>query len=215
MDADLDALATRLYVTIDDVLKDHPGWRPERPRIGIAPKLSDSELTLAVIQVLARLHVRTALDPLRETVRRSDMAGDASYGYCSSHSRWFWGLRLHLVTTPAGLGVPYALTSATTNERDTALAMFHLDADLINRPGQTLKADKGYRSAAFEAELNAAGITLIRPALKSETTRPGPTLIPGLPTHWQNLTRLLVWVRSLWCCRGAAGLSRGRSFRWR
>ena len=101
------------------------------------------------------------------------MAGYGSYGYCSGHSRWFWGLRLHLVTTPAGLPVPYALTSATTNERDTVLAMFHLDADVINRPGQTLKADKGYRSAAFEAELNAARITLIRLALKSETIRPG------------------------------------------
>ena len=32
----------------------------------------------------------------RETVRRSDLAGWAQYGYCASHSRWFWGLRLHL-----------------------------------------------------------------------------------------------------------------------
>ena len=31
-------------------------------------------------------------------------------------------------------------------------------------------ADKGYRSAAFEAELNARGITLIRPAIRSEQT---------------------------------------------
>ena len=234
MDADLDALATRLYVTIDDLLNDHPGWRPERPTIGIAPRLSDSELiTLAVIQALlgytserrfmryanAQLrawfpdlpqrasynkrlraaaptmqHVITHLarscpsytddvwlvdsTPVecgrsRQTVKRSDMAGYASYGYCSSHSRWFWGLRLHLVATPSGLPVAYALTSAKTDERDTALAMFYLDADLANRPGQTLIADKGYRSAAFEAELNTAGITLIRPALKSETTRPG------------------------------------------
>ncbi len=27
----------------------------------------------------------------RETVRRSDLAGHAGYGYCASHSRWFWG----------------------------------------------------------------------------------------------------------------------------
>ena len=41
----------------------------------------------------------------RETVKRSDMAGCASYGHCASHSRFFWGLRLHLITPPPGLPV--------------------------------------------------------------------------------------------------------------
>jgi hypothetical protein len=31
-------------------------------------------------------------------------------------------------------------------------------------------ADKGYRSATFEAELNDAGITLIRPTVRGEKT---------------------------------------------
>jgi len=35
----------------------------------------------------------------RETVKRSDLAGWAEYGYCASHSRFFRGLRLHLVCT--------------------------------------------------------------------------------------------------------------------
>ena len=35
----------------------------------------------------------------REAVRRSDLAGWAEYGYCASHSRYFWGLRLHLLAT--------------------------------------------------------------------------------------------------------------------
>jgi len=53
MNTDLDALVTRLYVTIDDLLIDNPAWRPERPAVGIAPRLSDAELvTLAVIQAL-------------------------------------------------------------------------------------------------------------------------------------------------------------------
>jgi hypothetical protein len=231
MNADLDALATRLYVTIDDLLKDHPDWQPERPAIGIAPQLSDAELiTLAVIQALlgytsehqfiryAHAHLRpwfaflperagynkrlraaaatmqhiiTTLaqncpsytDNLwlvdstpvecgrsRETVKRSDMAGYASYGYCASHSRWFWGLRLHLIATPSGLPIAYALTSAKTDERDTTLAMLQLDSNLTHRTGQVMMGDKGFRSAAFEAELNAAGITLIRPSLTSEKT---------------------------------------------
>lgn len=46
----------------------------------------------------------------RETVKRSDLAGWAGYGYCASHSRLFWGLRLHLITTVHGLPVAFALT---------------------------------------------------------------------------------------------------------
>ena len=38
MDADLDTLATALYVTTDDLLKDHPERVPPRPRVGIAPE---------------------------------------------------------------------------------------------------------------------------------------------------------------------------------
>jgi len=95
------------------------------------------------------------------------MAGWATYGYCASHSRYFWGLRLHLVATPSGLPVAFALTSATTDERDTALDMIAMDPNLA-RPGQILITDKGYRSATFEAALTNAGITLIRPTYRTE-----------------------------------------------
>ena len=55
MGPDLDTLATTLYVTVDDLLIQYPEWAPQRPAVGIAPKLSDAELvTLAVIQVLLR-----------------------------------------------------------------------------------------------------------------------------------------------------------------
>ncbi|MET3812603.1 hypothetical protein ABIB14_003737, partial [Arthrobacter sp. UYEF3] len=33
----------------------------------------------------------------RETVKRSDLSGHAGYGYCASHSRYFWGFRLYPV----------------------------------------------------------------------------------------------------------------------
>lgn len=57
----------------------------------------------------------------RETVKRSDLAGWAEYGYCASHSRFFWGLRLHLVCTLQGLPVAFALTGAKADERETLL----------------------------------------------------------------------------------------------
>jgi hypothetical protein len=44
----------------------------------------------------------------RETAKRSDLAGWAEYGYCASHSRYFWGLRLHLVATLQGLPLGWA-----------------------------------------------------------------------------------------------------------
>ena len=53
MDADLDTLATALYVRTDDLLKACPERVPWRPRVGIAPKITDAELiTLAVMQAL-------------------------------------------------------------------------------------------------------------------------------------------------------------------
>ena len=53
MDADLDTLATALYVRTDDLLKITPERAPWRPAVGIAPKISDAEVvTLAVMQAL-------------------------------------------------------------------------------------------------------------------------------------------------------------------
>lgn len=232
MNPDLDTLATRLYVTIDDLLIEHPEWVPQRPTVGIAPKLTDAELlTLAVLQALlgytsearfiryAHAHLRPWFPHLpdrpgynkrlrraghlmqhvtayltrscpswnddlwlidstpveygrsRETVKRSDLAGWATYGYCASHSRFFWGLRLHLITTPSGLPVAFALAGAKTDERDTALDMLAANPELV-RPGQVLMADKGYRRVEFEAALNSAGITLIRPTFGNDQPRP-------------------------------------------
>jgi hypothetical protein len=54
VDADLDTLATALYGRTDDLLKAFPGRVPARPKVGIAPKITDAELvTLAVMQALA------------------------------------------------------------------------------------------------------------------------------------------------------------------
>ena len=53
MDADLDTLATALYVRTDDLLKTCPQRAPWRPATGITPEISDAELvTLAVLQAL-------------------------------------------------------------------------------------------------------------------------------------------------------------------
>jgi len=42
----------------------------------------------------------------------------AEHRYCASRSRFFWGLRLHLITTTTGLPPVFALTDAKADERD-------------------------------------------------------------------------------------------------
>src|SRR5213079_1805062 len=87
----------------------------------------------------------------RETAKRSDLAGWAQYGYCASHSRYFWGLRLHLVCTLGGLPVAFALTGAKVDERQTLLAILTADPTLTgDRPGQTLIGDRNYYGKDFE-----------------------------------------------------------------
>jgi len=108
----------------------------------------------------------------RETVHRSELAGFAEYGYCASHSRYFWGLRLHLLCTLHGLPVGFALTGAKADERQTLLGILD-DRTLPDCRGHTLIADKNYFGRDFEATLAAAGIDLLRPARKGEPERPG------------------------------------------
>ena len=85
----------------------------------------------------------------------------------ASHSRFFWGLRLHLVCTVHGLPVGWALTGAKADERETLLAVL-ATMDQPAQDGQVVIADKNYYGAAFEAELAKDGIALIRPRRKGE-----------------------------------------------
>jgi hypothetical protein len=109
----------------------------------------------------------------RETAQRSDLAGWAEYGYCASHSRFFWGLRLHLVCTVHGLPIGWALTGAKADERHTLTDILTGTPTLAGRAGQILIGDKNYYGRAFESELRDAGITLLRPSRAGEPTRPG------------------------------------------
>jgi hypothetical protein len=117
----------------------------------------------------------------RETARRSDAAGWAEYGYRASHSRYFWGLRLHLVCTLTGLPVLFALTGAKADEREILLGMLEAGQDVVNgHPGQTLIGDKNYFGRAFEADLTERDLVLLRPVRKGETRRAGQQLLKPL-----------------------------------
>jgi hypothetical protein len=114
----------------------------------------------------------------RPTVRRSDLAGWAGYGYCPSHSRFFWGLRLHLVCTPAGLPITWALATPKVDERQVLTAVLEHEPDLMTgRPGLLIIADKGYVSAELDRWLAEHGVRLLRPSYRNRTPRPGEHLL--------------------------------------
>ncbi|MBB6421483.1 hypothetical protein HDC93_007116 [Streptomyces sp. AK010] len=90
----------------------------------------------------------------------------------------FWGLRLYLVCTPAGMPVLWALADPKLGEREVLAAMLEVDAELVRvRPGLLLIGDKGFASKSFERSPSAQGVTLLRPSRKKEILRPGEPIL--------------------------------------
>ncbi|MFI2207264.1 transposase [Streptomyces sp. NPDC020192] len=117
----------------------------------------------------------------RPTVKRSDMAGWAGYGYCASHSRFFWGLRLYLVCTPAGMPITWALANPKIDEREVLASMLDCEPHLAtDRPGLLVIADKGFASKEFENDLAMGGAELLRPSFKREKRRKGECLLKSV-----------------------------------
>jgi len=110
----------------------------------------------------------------RETVKRSEFAGWAAYGYCASHSRYFWGLRLYLLCAPDGMPVYFALAPANEGEREVAAAMLERARKQgMLQGGETIIADKGFAGREFEETVASLDATLIRPDRKGEQPRFG------------------------------------------
>ncbi|MFF5172223.1 IS982 family transposase [Micromonospora sp. NPDC000089] len=114
----------------------------------------------------------------RPTVKRSHLAGWAHYSYCASHSRWFWGLRLHLICTPAGLPITWALAAANLDDRAVLTAILDHDPDLhTTRHDLLIVGDKGYISHELDRWLTDRGIRLLRPAYRHQKPRPDHHLL--------------------------------------
>jgi hypothetical protein len=102
-----------------------------------------------------------------ETTRRSQLADAADYGYCVSHSRYFWGFRLHGLFALDGTPRALQLTSPKTPERDVCLSLL---ARCQPSGHLYVLGDKGYAGRELEnaaAELDA---TIVRPRRKDEAS---------------------------------------------
>jgi hypothetical protein len=109
-----------------------------------------------------------------ETTRRSQLADAADYGYCASHSRFFWGFRLHGLFAPDGTPRALALTSPKSGEREVCLGLL----ERVERRGPlTVIGDKGYAGRDFEARAADLGATIARPRRKTEPGQ-APHLAP-------------------------------------
>jgi Transposase DDE domain len=107
------------------------------------------------------------------TAKRSGLYGWAGYGYCPSHSRWYWGSKLLIICTCDGTITGFGLANPKLfGEREQARQM--LEDQPANRPagGTAIVTDKGL--AREETEEFSAGpdleLALIRPARKHEET---------------------------------------------
>jgi hypothetical protein len=119
----------------------------------------------------------------RETVKRGGasslaeaLTDAADYGYCASHSRYFFGFRLHALFASDGTPRALALTSPKIDEKLVCLQMV---ARCERQPGQALIliGDKNFRGKEFETELAALDATIMRPRRKDEPGK-GPHLAP-------------------------------------
>jgi hypothetical protein len=125
------------------------------------------------------------------TARRSDLYGWAGYGYCPSHSRWYWGSKLLLICTCDGTVTGFALANPKlAGEREQARTM--LERQPANRPapGTAIVTDKGLSGEETEKFFASDDLrlALIRPARKDET-QPRP-----FPNWLRQRVEAIIWT---------------------
>lgn len=88
---------------------------------------------------------------------KSHFAGEAGYGFCPSKSRFYWGMRLVLVTDEMGVPLGYDLVAPGEGEREPLFRLAQVHS------GSTLFADKGFWGAEYERTIELISTELISP----------------------------------------------------
>ncbi len=130
----------------------------------------------------------------RETVKRSALGDAADYGWSASHSRYFWGFRLHAIFAPDGTPRALTLASPKTDEREVAIKLL---ARCQRRGGETVIGDKGYAGARFAREVQDLDATILRPRRKNE---------PGIGPHLAPIRQRIESI--FWTCKDILTLER-------
>lgn len=103
------------------------------------------------------------------TVKRSEFAGYAAYGYCAAHSRHFWGFKLYLLCAADGMPISFELAPANASEREVVAGML----EQVKLEGYLVIGDKGLSGADLEDLVRALGGVFMRPDRRDEAPRFG------------------------------------------
>ncbi len=123
------------------------------------------------------------------TAQRSELGGWANYGYCAAHSRWYWGLKLYLITTGEGMPVAWCLADPKLGEREVAQELFGHARELgALRTGMVLLADKGLSGKELERfAADQLGMLLVHPDRADATKR-----------RYGNLGGMRQWIEAIY-----------------
>ena len=130
----------------------------------------------------------------RETVKRSALADAADYGWCASHSRYFWGFRLHALFALDGTPRALILASPKRDDREVGLTLL----ERCNRHGgETVLGDKNYAGRDFASAVSDLDATIVRPRRTNE------------PGHGPHLAPIRQRIESIfWTCKDLLTLER-------
>jgi hypothetical protein len=105
------------------------------------------------------------------TARRPSLFGYAGYGYCPSHSRWYWGAKLMLTVTCEGSVTGFCLANPKLHgEREQARQMLEHQSASRPQPGSVIVTDRVLAGEDTEAFFASPALALICPARKDERT---------------------------------------------
>lgn len=134
------------------------------------------------------------------TAQRSGLFGWAGYGYESAHSRWYWGVKLLLLTTADGTVTGFGLANPKLfGEREQTRQILTRQPANQPAPGTAVVTDKGLSGADTEQLFTGWDLTLIRPTRRDEKT----------PRYFPN------WLRQrieaiIWTLKHQLGLEQHR-----
>ena len=133
----------------------------------------------------------------RETALRSALSDICDYGYCASHSRYFWGVRLHAIFATDGTPRALEIASPKKDEREVGVELLK---SCRREGGEMLLCDKGYAGKEFAAAVTALEATVVRPRRKDE---------PGQGPHLAPLRERIESI--FWTCKDVLTLERHRA----
>jgi hypothetical protein len=123
------------------------------------------------------------------TTQRSNLFGYAGYGYEPSHSRYYWGVKLMLITTADGTVTGFGLANPKLwGEREETRQLLTHQAANRPAPGTAVVTDKGLAGQETEAFFADLELLLIRPG-RSDEHQPRP-----FPNWLRQRVEAIIWT---------------------